>query len=566
MAVFDMCPACRREYENPEDRRFHAEPTACPVCGPRVWLEYQGKSVDQDVLATAAQMLHQGKILAIKGLGGFHLAADAANDAAVRTLRARKGRVDKPFAVMVRDLEPRPDRICRHLSDLERSLLLSRAAHCAVPAPAGPRRLPPRGPGPQLPGAAPALHPPAPSAHGPGPRRPGHDQRQPQRRAPGLHQRRRPGTRLAGLADAFLMHDRDIQVPCDDSVVRPVGCRCRDPPAAGPGLCAPDPSPCPWILRAILGVGAEQKNTFCLAWAATALMSQHIGDLDTLETFEYYQLAITHFEELCRKDPAIVAHDLHPRLFQHPLCQGAGRGPACRGAAPSRPRRRLPGGKRAHRHLHRPRPGRHGLRPGRHGLGRRSPGGGPGQTLPGRAIWRRCASPGARRPSADPARMAAAYLYAAYGEDFLGVAEKLGLSFPDMERILLQSNWPRAGTPPSPPAPDASLTRWPRPWASAGSGPTKASRPWNWRWPPTKPKSFYAPKIHKDRGRPGTGHPGHVPGGSVQTAWPAATQPPSPGASTSLWPGGSPICAFSSGRKPGLISSPCPGACFKTAS
>jgi len=104
MASFPMCPKCREEYRDPEDRRFHAEPTACPLCGPRVWLEIGGRRVEDEVLKAAGRLLQEGKIVAVKGLGGFHLAADARNDAAVVSLRNRKGRVAKPFAVMVKDL------------------------------------------------------------------------------------------------------------------------------------------------------------------------------------------------------------------------------------------------------------------------------------------------------------------------------------------------------------------------------------------------------------------------------------------------------------------------------
>ncbi|MFZ2087018.1 MAG: acylphosphatase, partial [Desulfobaccales bacterium] len=123
MAVFEMCPDCRGEYEDPGDRRFHAEPTACPACGPRVWLEYEGERREDEVLPAAAALLRKGKILAVKGLGGFHLAGDARNDEAVRALRERKGRRDKPFALMVRDLGEAA-RIAE-ITDLERSLLLS---------------------------------------------------------------------------------------------------------------------------------------------------------------------------------------------------------------------------------------------------------------------------------------------------------------------------------------------------------------------------------------------------------------------------------------------------------
>ncbi len=434
MAVFDMCPACRREYEDPGDRRFHAEPTACPACGPRVWLEYQGKSVDQDVLATAAQMLHQGKILAMKGLGGFHLAGDAANDAAVRTLRARKGRRDKPFAVMVRDLEE-ADRIAV-INKHERSLLLAPEQPIVLC-----RRRPGRGVSPL---AAPGnnylglllpytplhllLMDLAPAALV---MTSGNLSEEPL-----VFTNETARERLAGLADAFLMHDRDIHVPCDDSVVRPLTEGSVIPLRRARGF-VPRTIPLPLDTPEILGVGAEQKNTFCLAWGQTALMSQHIGDLDTLETQEYYQLAIRHFEELSRKRPRILAHDLHPDYFSTRYAR-------------EQEGVRLVGVQHHHAHVAACLT-ENGRMDTCIGLALDGTGYGPDGTVWGGEVlvadlkdFTRAGHlapvrlPGGEAAVRSPARMAAAYLYAAYGEDFLGVAEKLDLSFPDMERHLLQ--------------------------------------------------------------------------------------------------------------------------------
>ena len=434
MAVFDMCPACRQEYEDPGDRRFHAEPTACPACGPRVWLEYQGSTVHQDVLATAAQMLHQGKILAVKGLGGFHLAGDAANDAAVRTLRARKGRRDKPFAVMVRDLEE-ADRIA--VIDKHESALLLAPEQPIVLC----RRRPGRGvsslaaPGNNYLGLLLPYTPlhlllmdlaPAALVMTSGNLS----------EEPLAFTNEAARERLAGLADAFLMHDRDIHVPCDDSVVRPLPDGTVIPLRRARGF-VPRTIPLPLDAPEILGLGAEQKNTFCLAWGQTALMSQHIGDLDTLETQEYYQLAIRHFEELSRKRPRILAHDLHPDYFS--TCY-----------AKEQEGVKLIGVQ--HHHAHVAACLAENGRPDTCiGLALDGTGYGPDGTVWGGEVlvadlkdFTRVGHlapvrlPGGEAAVRNPARMAAAYLYTAYEGDFFGVAEKLGLSFPDMERHLLQ--------------------------------------------------------------------------------------------------------------------------------
>ena len=241
--------------------------------------------------------------------------------------------------------------------------------------------------------------------------------------------------RLAGLADAFLMHDRDIHVPCDDSVVRPLPDGTVIPLRRARGF-VPRTIPLPLHAPEILGVGAEQKNTFCLAWGQTALMSQHIGDLDTLETQEYYQLAIRHFEELSRKRPRILAHDLHPGYFSTRYAR-------------EQEGVRLVGVQHHHAHVAACLT-ENGRMDTCIGLALDGTGYGPDGTVWGGEVlvadlkdFTRVGHlapvrlPGGEAAVRSPARMAAAYLYAAYGEDFVGVAEKLGLSFPDMERNLL---------------------------------------------------------------------------------------------------------------------------------
>ncbi|MCK9377244.1 MAG: carbamoyltransferase HypF [Syntrophobacterales bacterium] len=433
MARFEMCPRCRAEYENPEDRRFHAEPTACPVCGPRVWLEAGGRRLDEDAIPAAGRLLHDGKIVAVKGLGGFHLAADARRDDAVLALRARKGRVAKPFAVMVRDLAA-AQRLCR-LGDQDRSLLLSRERPIVL---ASKRRDCPLSPhvapghkflGLMLPYTPLHFllleHAPAALVMTSGNLS----------EEPLVYDNDTALSKLAGLADAFLLHDRDIQVACDDSVVRPVSASAAIPLRRARGL-VPGPIYLPLDTEPILGVGAEQKNTFCVAAHGVAILSQHIGDLDSAETFDYYQQAIAHFKGLCRQDPAIVAHDLHPLYLSTRYAQGLA------GV-------RLVGVQ--HHHAHIAACLAENRRTGRAiGLALDGTGYGPDGSIWGGELlvadlagytraghFAQVRLPGGDAAVKDPGRMAAAYLYALFGDDFLTQARRLGLTFsPLAERIL----------------------------------------------------------------------------------------------------------------------------------
>jgi hydrogenase maturation protein HypF len=433
MAGFRLCPQCRAEYEDPEDRRFHAEPTACPVCGPRVWLEEGGRRLDREAIPAAARLLQEGKIVAVKGLGGFHLAADAANDRAVQTLRERKGRVAKPFALMVRDLDT-ARRLC-HLGGPEESLLLSRERPIVL----APRR----------PGAPVSAHV-APGHRFLGlllPYTPLHVLLMEHAPAalvmtsgnlseePLVHANDEARRRLSGLADAFLMHDRDIQVPCDDSVVRPVANSAVIPLRRARGF-VPAPVYLPLKSDPILGVGAEQKNTFCVAAGGVALLSQHIGDLDSVETFDYYRRAVTHFKALCRQDPAIVAHDLHPNYLSTRYAQGL------TGV-------RLIGVQHHHAHVAACLAENRRTGPAI-GVALDGTGYGPdGSVWGGELLVADLAGftrtghfaavrlPGGDAATKHPGRMAAAYLYALHGEDFLTQARRLGLNYdPLQERIL----------------------------------------------------------------------------------------------------------------------------------
>ncbi|HEX5640755.1 MAG TPA: carbamoyltransferase HypF [Thermoleophilia bacterium] len=351
MRRFPLCPACRREYEDPADRRFHAEPNACPVCGPRVRLlrlagpgAGSGEEVELAAgaegdpagpIRAAAELLGAGEILAVKGLGGFHLACDATDGDAVRRLKLRKRRPDKPLAVMFAGVD-----------ELRRHCRVTSAEEALLASPEHPvvllewREIGPDGePGPEL------------GAGG----RPQHDaftdEEAPVDPEVAVRQRylgamlpytplhvlllRAAGRplvmtsgnlaeepivkgweeidRLTQVADAYLVHDREIAVRYDDSValVR----------AERPRLIrrsrgyAPFPVTLPRSLPQTLAAGAELKNTFCLTRDANAFLSQHIGDLENLETLEHYEASIEVYRKLFRLDPEVVAYDLHPEYL-----------------------------------------------------------------------------------------------------------------------------------------------------------------------------------------------------------------------------------------------------------
>lgn len=315
MRHFAMCAACRREYEDPRDRRFHAEPTACPLCGPHVWLEAAGTptpvATGDDAIVQAQARLDAGQILAVKGIGGVHLACDAANDDAVATLRARKGRGDKPFAVMVPDLAA-AQRLC----------VVSPAEQRELESPAHPIVLLARVPDPARPGAphvAPHVAP-------------GHDRLGVMLPYSPLHHvllggrtlvmtsgnrsdepivHTNEGARtLPALADAFLLHDREIANVCDDSVVM-VACGAPLPVRRSRGY-APLPVRLPFDVPPILAVGGELKTTFCLAQGRDVYLSQHLGDMETIETLERFEAAVDRMLALFAIDPGIVAIDPHP--------------------------------------------------------------------------------------------------------------------------------------------------------------------------------------------------------------------------------------------------------------
>jgi len=316
MAPFIMCAACESEYHDPLNRRFHAQPVACPECGPQVWFQSGGKKVanGDDAIQTARRFLKEGKILAIKGLGGFHLACDACNAEAVNELRNRKKRSDKPFALMAASIDT-IEKHCR-IQPAEKKLLES---------PQSPIVLLERKPESAI---APEV---APGQHTLGimlPYTPLHLLLlEPEPGYPDIlvmtsgnlseepiaYQDDDADARLSGLADGFLLHNREIHMRTDDSVGRvfegkPYILR----RARG---YAPDPLQLSESLPPILATGAELKNTFCLTNQNYAFLSHHIGDLENYETLQSFEEGIQHYQRLFRVIPEILACDKHPNYL-----------------------------------------------------------------------------------------------------------------------------------------------------------------------------------------------------------------------------------------------------------
>ena len=316
MSGFEMCPDCRREYEDPADRRFHAQPNACPVCGPRVRLiDRFGHGLHArpgDPIANAARMLRGRAVVAIKGLGGYHLACDPFDAKAVRTLRGRKVRQDKPFALMASDLAQVRE-IC-HVSSEEEALLtsparpivlLGRRGDNGVAEEVAPRQ---RTLGVML-AYTPLHHLLLRDAGIPLVMTSGNNSDEPiaYRDGEALDQ-------LCEIADYFLLHDREIHMRCDDTVVRTVGGR-PYPIRRSRGY-APIPLRVATdFTRHTLACGGELKNTFCLARDRHAFMSHHIGDMENYETLRSFREGIEHYCGLFDVSPELVAYDLHPEYL-----------------------------------------------------------------------------------------------------------------------------------------------------------------------------------------------------------------------------------------------------------
>ncbi|HXT34508.1 MAG TPA: carbamoyltransferase HypF [Chloroflexota bacterium] len=380
MAAFPMCPACQGEYDDPANRRFHAQPNACPVCGPRIKLrDRAGREVPaagEDVIGRVVDVLRDQAIVAIKGLGGYHLACDPFNPLAVRALRARKARQDKPFALMARDLE-QVRRLCRVGSEEEALLtaparpivLLDRRTDDRIDEAVAPRQTTL---GVML-AYTPLHHLLLQAAGMPLVMTSGNRSDEP------IAYRDEEVLNQHGLiADYFLTHDRPIHMRCDDSVVMTVpGSASAVNPGSASILLAPgsaatgaskmlalpgdlgQPKPCethalgdgsvastpgqPTTTMAIirrsrgyapapltvaeqfsrptLACGGELKNTFCLGRERHVFLSQHIGDLENYETFRSFREGITHYRGLFDVRPELVAYDLHPEYLSTKYAQ-----------------------------------------------------------------------------------------------------------------------------------------------------------------------------------------------------------------------------------------------------
>jgi hydrogenase maturation protein HypF len=323
MACFAMCERCLREYEDPSDRRFHAQPNACPDCGPSLALSasFERGQSSLPVIREVRRLLRDGSILAIKGLGGFHLACDPFNDSAVQSLRERKRRSDKPFALMVPDV-----------ANAERFCIVSEAARAALESHRRPIVILPRRPDAPISAAL------APGNNTLGvmlPYTPLHYllfgdslDASPEFSAlvmtsgnlseePIVTGNREAAMRLGQIAGAFLFHNRDIHTRVDDSVVRIF--EDKERVLRRSRGYAPYPVSLSFPVAEILACGAELKNTFCLTKEHHAFLSQHIGDLENYETLVFFEQTLDRMKDLFRITPTAVAYDLHPMYLSTKL-------------------------------------------------------------------------------------------------------------------------------------------------------------------------------------------------------------------------------------------------------
>ena len=316
MSVFKMCPRCNSQYVDAADRRFHAQPVACPKCGPKIWLaDNKGNTIETDsdkTIKKTAQLLRSGKIVAIKGVGGFHLAVDAQNEKAVAKLRQRKKREHKPFALMTDSVEK-----------IKKYAIVSKEAQIALISPQSPIVLLPKKNGADIAQSAAEgtdtfgfmlcyapLH---------------HllfaeglevlvmtsgniaDE-------PLIRDNKNAIKKLGPIVDAFLMHNRDIYRQVDDSIIYFIGKR----PALLRRARGFVPSPVTTTIKSnkhILAAGSDLKNTFCLVKGSQYILSEHIGDLEDADVFSHYINSIEHLRQLFEVEPQLVVCDLHPNYF-----------------------------------------------------------------------------------------------------------------------------------------------------------------------------------------------------------------------------------------------------------
>ena len=306
MQEFPMCAICSREYESPQDRRFHAQPNACPACGPHIWAEPAGQDVAP--ITRVAQALAQGEIAALKGMGGFQLLVDARNSEAVSRLRNRKHREEKPFAVLMPSIAAAAE-YC-FINAAEEALLTSQAVPIVLLRPRRGSAL-----APEVAGSSPfvgVMLPASPLHHllvqeFPNPVVATSGNRSDEPIAIDNQEGR---DRLRGIADIFLMHNRPIARPCDDSVARIS--RGRPQILRRARGYAPLPIVTPRKLPPVLAVGGHLKNTIAIAIGRDVFLSQHIGDLNTIESRCAFERTIDDFCKLYRFTPQMVACDLHP--------------------------------------------------------------------------------------------------------------------------------------------------------------------------------------------------------------------------------------------------------------
>ena len=335
MAVFPLCARCRREYEDPGDRRFHAEPNACPDCGPSLSVATrEGKPVaTDDPVGFVADSLRSGEIVAVRGLGGFHLAADATNEETVRRLRERKHREEKPFAVMVKDLAAA--RFLARLSKADEAILSSPSAPILLLKTSGHASLAPSvAPGMQNVGIflsyTPLHHLILERLDRPLVMTSGNATDEPI--ATGNEE---AVERLSGIADLFLLHNREILQRSDDTVVRSIGGKVY--PIRRARGCVPAPvllksnfltiKNVPGLKKlSVAGLGGELKSTFCILKEGFAYMSQHMGDLDQVPVREFYKETFDFFRRFLDVELSVVCRDLHPAYFTTSFAENIGAG------------------------------------------------------------------------------------------------------------------------------------------------------------------------------------------------------------------------------------------------